>query len=469
MILSVVTAGCGVSSGPSMGSQGSSANAGNSQPVSTIPANLAEARGTNAVTLTWDAVSNASSYNAYCGTTTPVTKSSTVFTGISSPYNITGLTGGSTYYCTVTSVVNGVESDLSTEMHTSLAVHFTNTPVAVGVIGQSSFSASGAGSANNQITGSTGDPVMTGGKVFVPDSGNARILVFNSLPFNNVASIVGPTADLAVSTNGNVDGQSASHNPQSLAVSPALSLLGVVNANDDGVGFMGWSTIPTTNVIADFANLSGGSPSARVVNYAAQDLAIAGNKLFLADGSYNRILIWDAVPSTSEVDADHVIGQTSFTNAGIGSGVDPTGAFMNNPSGVWSDGSILLVADTANNRVLGWNSLPSVTTAPDFILDTTSGASLNGPTRLIAKNNQLFVCDTGNNRVLIWNTIPTTSHVSPDIVLGQTDLSNSHISANRGGSASNSTLSAPAGLYLYNNILFVSDPGNNRMLLYQGL
>ena len=66
-----------------------------------------------------------------------------------------------------------------------------------------------------------------------------------------------------------------------------------------------------------------------------------------------------------------VLGQNSFTNCiandddqdGADDGV-PTARTLASPTGVWSDGTRLVVADKSNNRVLIWNSFPTTNFTP---------------------------------------------------------------------------------------------------------
>ena len=44
---------------------------------------------------------------------------------------------------------------------------------------------------------------------------------------------------------------------------------------------------------------------------------------------------------------------------------------------------------------------------------------------------KLFIADTRNNRVLIYNSIPTENNASADVVIGQPDMVSN--SANQGG------------------------------------
>jgi len=52
-----------------------------------------------------------------------------------------------------------------------------------------------------------------------------------------------------------------------------------------------------------------------------------------------------------------------------------SGASLSGPVGVWSDGTRLYVVDSGNNRVLVWNAIPSSPVPADFALGQPAGAS----------------------------------------------------------------------------------------------
>jgi fibronectin type 3 domain-containing protein len=84
-------------------------------PPPDIPANVRASAGDNQVTVSWDDVAGATSYNIYYGTTTGVTTASTKVTGATSPNAITGLLNGTTYFFVVTAVNGNGESAVSFE------------------------------------------------------------------------------------------------------------------------------------------------------------------------------------------------------------------------------------------------------------------------------------------------------------------------------------------------------------------
>ncbi len=83
----------------------------------TAPAGVTALGGAGQVTISWSAVSNATSYNIYYGTTSGVTTTSgTKLANVTSPYVQTGLAAGATYYYIVTAVNSGGESAASSQV-----------------------------------------------------------------------------------------------------------------------------------------------------------------------------------------------------------------------------------------------------------------------------------------------------------------------------------------------------------------
>jgi len=85
--------------------------------ITRIPGTVGNPKATSGkqqVTLSWDPVPDATSYNIYWSTSRDVSKSTgTMIPGVNSPYTHTGLVDGQTYYYIVTAVVLGVEGESS--------------------------------------------------------------------------------------------------------------------------------------------------------------------------------------------------------------------------------------------------------------------------------------------------------------------------------------------------------------------
>ncbi len=87
------------------------------------PTNVSASAGTGQITISWDPVDDATSYNIYWSTTPGVTKSNgTQISGVTSPYVHTGLTAATTYYYVVTAVGLGGESAESAEVWTTVPI-----------------------------------------------------------------------------------------------------------------------------------------------------------------------------------------------------------------------------------------------------------------------------------------------------------------------------------------------------------
>jgi predicted phage tail protein len=80
------------------------------------PSGVTTAGGANQVSISWAAVSGATSYNIYYATTSGVTKTSgSKVTNASSPYIQSGLAAGTTYYFIVTAVNSAGEGAASSQ------------------------------------------------------------------------------------------------------------------------------------------------------------------------------------------------------------------------------------------------------------------------------------------------------------------------------------------------------------------
>ena len=230
-------------------------------------------------------------------------------------------------------------------------------------------------------------------------------------------------------------------------------------------------------------------------------VAAANNMLFVVDSNRmgaapvnNRILIYrnlsqqipavqtelpqrDGVRCPACVGSpDVVLGQKDFTTTDIA--LNQSG--MREPTAVASDGQRLVVADTNNNRVLIWNSIPLVNGTPadvvvgqpDFTkgVAATTASGLRGPQGVWIYGGKLFVADTQNHRVLIWNSIPASNGAPANVVLGQPDL-NSGFTPNadilltpKANNMSNPVSVTTDGVRVY-----VADLGHSRILVWNSI
>jgi alpha-tubulin suppressor-like RCC1 family protein len=101
-------------------------------PLPDAPSGISAVGGNAQVTVSWNAVSGANSYNIYYTTTSGVTPlNGTKISSVSSPYTISGLTYGSTYYFVITAVNSRGEGATSPEVGIVLQLPAPRNPSAI--------------------------------------------------------------------------------------------------------------------------------------------------------------------------------------------------------------------------------------------------------------------------------------------------------------------------------------------------
>ena len=252
-----------------------------------------------------------------------------------------------------------------------------------------------------------------------------------------------------------------------------------------------------------FTAQDSGSPSASQlggvsgVAYANNMLLVVDSNRVQADPVLNRVLIFQnisqynlnpnnpipqqgqrcavCVGGSNGGAADVVLGQPDFTH----SDVNLTQSGLRTPTGIATDGVMLALADTDNNRVLIWKAIPTVNGAPaDIVLgqpDFKTGKvgldnkSFRGPQGVWIQGNRLFVADTQNHRVMIWNSIPTSNNQPADVVLGQRDFNTAPAPTVNDTPAQANNLFSPISVTSDGQRLFVTDLGHNRVLIWNSI
>jgi len=169
---------------------------------------------------------------------------------------------------------------------------------------------------------------------------------------------------------------------------------------------------------------------------APRGVFLVNNHLLVADTAQNRVFLWRQLPESEHAPPDLVLGQPS----GISTGRNAHGAVhagsLFYPSGLWSDGRRLIVADAWNHRVLIWRELPqSSGQAADVVIGQPGfeqndpnvrgiGAapharSLHWPYGLFSDGRRLWIADTGNRRILYFDQIPEENYAPADGLIGK--------------------------------------------------
>ena len=315
-------------------------------------------------------------------------------------------------------------------------VSLTNFQAASVVIGQPTFTTGdinqGGSAAANTLYHPYGDPLVVDGRLYLPDYANQRVLVFNSIPKANDAS---------------------------------------------GDFVLGQPNMVTTTPGAGANEMHG-----------PQTIKAHNGQFFIDEYTNSRVLIFNTAPTTTQASADIVVGQAGFGSAATAC----TQTGLNEPESIEVAGGKLIVADSNNNRILIWNTIPTSNGTPaDVVLgqnsfttckanddlqtgstNSVTARTLNYPAGMWSNGTKLIVADASNNRVLIWNHIPTTNFTPADHVLGQGDFThnNSNDDLQTGATVTSArTLNYPYFLDSNGTQLFVADNGNNRVLVWDSI
>lgn len=195
------------------------------------------------------------------------------------------------------------------------------------------------------------------------------------------------------------------------------------------------------------------------------------NLLYVADRSFNRILVFDTTTINNGENAVKVLGQSGFNSVSE----SLTASGLSYPQGISLDtnGQRLFVSDEYNTRVLVFD-VNEVTNGENAVnvLGQTSFAEANADitqstfnyplaVAYYARNDWLFVADSYSNRILVFDAANLNDGAQAIHVLGQSDFTSSDAGAGAAG------MYYPAGLGVDNtrNLLYVSD-GNSRVLVF---
>lgn len=357
----------------------------------------------------------------------------------------------------------------------------TNGASAYTVIGQSDFTSrnsNNGGLGANTLNIPIDLAITNNGKLLISDYNNHRILIYNSIPTTNnqSADVVIGQPDMISNTanHGGIDA-STLYRPYSMKVTTDQKLIVADSSNNR---ILIYNSIPTSNGIsADVVigqnafNTRGAGASTTALNRPLGLNVTSDDKLLISDYNNHRVLIYNSIPTTNGAAADFVIGQPNFTSNTLNNG-GISASTLYRPLGVetTSDGK-LFIADSANNRVLFFNNIPTtnfmaadvVIGQPDFTSSSSTASNLYTPSHIMINQSKLYITDSSHHRINIYNSIPSTSGVNPNLVVGQDSLNGIH--ANK-GFIDATTLASPEGVRITDDgRIFISDTTDNRRLL----
>ena len=382
------------------------------------------------------------------------------------------------------------------------------------VLGQPDFNRRSSNACGSATANTLDDPrevVVWNNILWVSDEYNDRVVGYDlganaqNLANNMAASYLLGQGDFS-STNSNrgasVPAANSFNNPRGLALlSNKLYVVDSFNnravaydlsnytSGMDATQVFGNSNFTTSVAKASKSTMDG--PVGIAINSA-------GDRLFVAEVTGDRILSFDSSNNTNGLNAVNIIGQTDWYPGkddalvkGIfdADGSDDTNAIgFETPKqvalGTISGSNYMFVADKYNYRVVAFETDSKGTPVDlmaDYVLgqadfehdndglDVKSFNSVDG-VAFDQSTKYLFVSDGNNNRVLVWDLSQGISNnLDASYVIGQADMNSGSI--NRGDSGpGNNSLNKPKKLTIatLNNkkYLIVADSGNGRVLLY---
>lgn len=321
-------------------------------------------------------------------------------------------------------------------------------------------------------------------KYFVADLLNARVLIFHSSPTGSSAAADVVIGQSTFSTGSASSGPTGLNYPSCVAVSSAGRLYICDYGNSRILGF---NTIPLANgAAADFVigqpDLSTNDPNNATLPSQAQRLFrpfsahAHDGRFFVADALNHRVLVFNTVPTTTAQAADLAIGQPNTSGSTAGSDYTSSSNYLNAPATLAFDAQRLYIGDSGNHRVLVFTAIPAAAdTRPAFVIGqaTSAGAQANCslpvasaqcftfPWGMAVQGTKLAVADSGNHRVLFFDLPITADHAAAQQMLGQTSMTTSLPTQGQAG------LAAPRSLLFDNGYIWISDSGNNRVVVRQ--
>ncbi len=306
------------------------------------------------------------------------------------------------------------------------------------LIGQPHFESEGrnakAGPGPDTLNVPTGIAHYQKGLV-VADAWNHRVLMWKTVPHNShtPADIVLGQHDMySMEANRGKEAPTAASMHWPYGVWSNGETLFVADTGNRRV--LVWHTLPTRHgQPADLVlgqrsfdcrdENAGGDPNAMSMRWP-HGITMWNGNLCVADAGNNRIMIWAGIPTHHGADCQWILGQhTSHSVDHNRSLYWPRAETLNMPYGITSCASCLLVADTANSRLLGWSpshlhtgakatglaGQPTFNTKGDNQWSFPRRESLCWPYSVQACGKTIVVADSGNNRIQLWSCNETLS------------------------------------------------------------
>jgi hypothetical protein len=227
------------------------------------------------------------------------------------------------------------------------------------------------------------------------------------------------------------------------------------------------------------ANRGGATPGRDTLNWC-YGVAICEGRLIVCDTGNRRVLVWNDIPRTNGAPADLVLGQRDFVTRDDNAGIDVCAIGMRWPHGIACHDGTLAISDAGNNRVMVWRHFPTVSGTPcDFVLGQDdfvgvdhnrsaydpSSSAMSMPYGLVVWGDQLVVCDTANSRLLGFDLQELAMDAPATGLAAQQGFADK--GDNRWRAAGRDSLCWPYAASAFGRTLAIADTGNNRILLWE--
>ena len=206
-----------------------------------------------------------------------------------------------------------------------------------------------------------------------------------------------------------------------------------------------------------------------------------GARLWVADTGNRRVLMWNGLPQHDGAPADLVLGQDDFDHRDENGGGTPSAASMRWPHAISFPNGGLCVADAGNNRLMLWRRPPTEHNRPCDLMVGQAGvdhvehnqasyypdaACLNMPYGATVAGDLLVVADTANSRLLAWRIAELNRFdVNACALAAQADWNSK--GDNRWLPATRDSVCWPYSVAMQGgDTLLVADSGNNRVMLW---
>ncbi len=348
------------------------------------------------------------------------------------------------------------------------------------VLGQTNFVTATIGLTATGMEGPASIAVdPTTGKVFVADTENSRVLRFSSYEsvFNGgtAEAVLGQDNLTSASPGRSI---TRTNQPEAVFVDVGGRLWVCDSQNGRVLRFDNASTIPSgsaANGVLGQENFDDRDTVASRDSFLyPEDVVVSPDgTLFVADSFHNRVLRFDAAAAKANgANADGVLGQDNFTDTTSESDAD---SFRSPTSLALSGAGTLWVGDLNNNRVLRFDNASAKATGADAdaVLGQTDLVSMSfygaqtdslpdtSGLAYSSVEDTLFVADQRNNRILVFEGASAKNgKIAANAVLGNSGTNDTAgLAQNRVNDPQNLAVDSLGRLW-------VADRDNNRVIRF---